>query len=151
MEVLTQELPKTFDKLSWKRKGKFTTYPENDIARNAGTAMLNAKYVNGVEAWDDVPKADWKDDANDLGSNDFRSTKKNILDAELTNANGDNITVFSDGDQSSRTWLQDESINWLIADYRNNGSEPFYGSPFTDGRIKIKNKTLKGKLVFRID
>jgi beta-galactosidase len=147
---LMMQLPKIFDKLSFKRKGSFTVYPENDIARNEGTVMLNAKHVNGVEERG-VPKVDWKDDANDLGSNDFRSTKRNILDASLKDKNENKIVILSDGHQSSRTWLQDECINWLIADYSNNGSEPFYTTPFTDGRIKIKNKTLKGKLVFRID
>ena len=68
----------------------------------------------------------------------------------MTNTNGDNIIFLSDGAQSSRTWLQDKRINWLIADYSNNGSESFYGTPFTDGRIKIKNKTLKGKLTITI-
>ena len=147
---LMMQLPKTFDKLRFKRKGSFTVYPENDIARDEGTAMLNAKHANGVEEWG-APKGDWKDDANDLGSNDFRSTKRNILNASLVDADGNKIVIVSEGKQASRTWLQDESINWLIADYSNNGSEPFYGSPFTNGRIKIKNRTLKGKLVFRID
>ena len=147
---LMMQLPKTFDKLRFKRKGSFTVYPENDIARDEGTAMLNAKHVNGVEEWG-APKGDWKDDANDLGSNDFRSTKRNILNASLVDADGNKIVIVSEGKQASRTWLQDESINWLIADYSNNGSEPFYGSPFTNGRVRIKNKRLKGRLVFRID
>lgn len=142
---MIMQLPKTFDKLGWKRKGEFTLYPENDIARNEGTAMLNAKHINGVEEWGVVPNSDWKDDANDLGSNDFRSTKRNIYNASLTDKNNNSIKIISDGTQSARCWLQDEKIQLLIADYSNNGSEPFYGSPFTDGRIKIKNKTLKGK------
>jgi hypothetical protein len=58
--------------------------------------------------------------------------------------------VLSDGTQASRSWLQDGNINWLIADYCNNGSEPYYGSPHTDGRIKIKDNTLKGKLTLVI-
>lgn len=147
---LLLQLPKQMDKLSWKRKGEFTTYPDNDIARNEGTTLLNAKHVNGVEEHGVMPKGDWKDDANDLGSNDFRSTKRYIKTAALQDKNGNGITVSSDGTQSSRSWFQDERINWLIADYSNNGSEPFYGSPHTDGEIKIKDKTLKGRVVLML-
>ena len=144
---LMLQLPKSFDQLNWKRKGEFTGYPENNIARTRGTATLNAKHVNNVEEWGVVPNGDWKDDANDLGSNDFRSTKRYIQQASLQDKNGNSVTILSDATQASRSWLQDERINWLIADYCNNGSEPFYGSPHADGRIKIKDNTLKGKLV----
>jgi len=144
---LMLQLPKSFDQLKWKRKGEFTAYPANDIARPEGTATLNAKPAVAVEEWGVIPNGDWKDDANDLGSNDFRSTKRYIQQASLNNKDGDNVTILSDFTQASRTWLQDERISWLIADYCNNGSEPFYGSPHSDGRIKIKDNTLKGKLV----
>jgi beta-galactosidase len=144
---LMLQLPKSFDQFSWKRKGDFTAYPANDIARSEGTATLNAKHIAGVEEWGLVPTGDWKDDANDLGSNDFRSTKRYIQNASLQDHNGDSVTILSDATQASRSWLQDEHINWLIADYCNNGSEPFYGSPHSNGRIKIKDNILKGKLV----
>ena len=147
---LMLQLPKSFDQLSWKRKGEFTGYPENDIARTQGTALLNAKHMNEVEDWGAVPKGDWKDDANDLGSNDFRSTKRYVLQASLQDKDGDSVSIISDATQASRSWLQDQHINWLIADYCNNGSEPFYGSPHSDGRIKIKDNTLKGKLVIAV-
>ncbi len=147
---LLMELPKYMDRLDWKRKGEFTTYPANDIARIEGTTKLNAKPGNGVEVPGVVPQNDWKDDANELGSNDFRSTKRFIRQAVLSDQQGNRITGWSDGSQYSRSWLQDEHIQWLIADYSNTGSEPFYGSPHSDGRIRIKNKTLKGKLVLTI-
>ncbi|MCX6224266.1 MAG: beta-galactosidase, partial [Bacteroidia bacterium] len=147
---LLVEIPKYMDKLSWKRKGEFTTYPDNDIGRNEGTTLLNARHVNGVEEHGIIPEGDWKDDTNDLGSNDFRSTKRFIREATLADKAGNRITALSDGSQFSRSWLQDEHIQWLIADYSNNGSEPFYGSPHSDGRIRITNKTLKGKLVLNI-
>lgn len=147
---LMVELPKYMDKLSWKRNGEFTTYPANDIARIEGVAMLNARHLNGVEEPGILMEGDWKDDANDLGSNDFRSTKRFILEASLSDRADNRIKVISDGKQFSRSWLQDEHIQWLIADYSNAGSEPFYGSPHSDGRISIKNKTLKGKVVITI-
>lgn len=148
---LLMQLPMQFDKLSWKRKGAFTVYPDYDISRNEGTAMMNARKINGVEEWGVVPKGHWKDDTNELGSNDFRSTKRFILRASLEDKDGRRITALSNAKQSSRSWLQDERIQWLITDYSNNGSEPFYGSPYSDGRITIKkDQVLKGKLILTV-
>ncbi|WP_090392948.1 glycoside hydrolase family 2 TIM barrel-domain containing protein [Niabella drilacis] len=138
------QLPKTMDRLSWLRKTVFTAYPEDDIARPKGEARLNAKRTTGVEEWGVVPAGDWKDDATELGSNDFRSSKRNIYSATLSDAAGNAVKAWGGGKQTSRSWLQDGAILWLIADYCNNGSEPFYGSPFTDGRVNIKGQTLKG-------
>ncbi|MGN7990009.1 glycoside hydrolase family 2 TIM barrel-domain containing protein [Pedobacter sp. 22226] len=143
------QLPKAFDVLGWKRKGEFTVYAAEDIARNNGTAKLNAKWLPAVEEFGKPGATLWKDDANEMGSNDFRSTKQNILQAKLSN--GDQaIIIHSNGRQASRSWLQDEKIQLLVADYWNNGSEPFYGSPFTDGRTNIKGKMLKGSVNFRL-
>lgn len=43
-----------------------------------------------------------------------------------------------------------EHIQWLIADYSNNGSEKFYRSPHSDRRLVIKDQLLEGKLVLLI-
>ena len=147
---LMLKLPKTFDQLNWTRKGAFTTYPANDIARTEGTAFCAANGSTGIEDERVAPSGDWKDDANVMGSNDFRSTKHDIVHASLEDKQGDRVAVLSGSGQSSRSWFQDQRINWLIADYCNNGSEPFYGSPHTDGRIKIKEKILKGRLVLMV-
>jgi beta-galactosidase len=147
---LLLKLPVTFDRISWQRKGSFSWYPQEDIGRLEGTALLAAKPVNGVGEWATVPTNDWKQDANDLGSVDFRSTKRFILKASLTDQQGDGIVIHSDGTQSVRSWLQDQYIQLLVADYNNNGSEPFYGSPHTAGRINIKNKTIEGQVVLTV-
>ncbi len=144
------QLPREFDELNWKRRGDFTVYSPDDISRDNGTAKLNAKWISSVEEPGKMPATLWKDDANELGSNDFRSTKQHIVYAELKNRNNKGIKVLSDETQSSRSWLQDGNIQFLIADYSNNGSEPFYGSPFTDQNVNIKDKQLKGSVTFRL-
>ena len=108
--------------------------------------MLNAKNTKAVEEWGILPQQHWKDDANELGSNDFRSTKRSIIKAGLQDEAGNGVTVISDGTQHCRSWLQDERIQWLIADYSNNGSERFYRSPYNEDRIEVKNKKLRGRL-----
>lgn len=144
------QLPASYDHLSWTRKGGFSVYPADDIARNEGSALLQAQRTDGVEPWGKVPAGKWKDDGNELGSNDFRSTKRHILLASLKDAAGNGITIVSDGRQSARSWLQDAHLQLLIADYSNNGSEPFYGTPFTDKQHKLPS-LVKGELVFTID
>ncbi|MGY0041276.1 hypothetical protein [Pedobacter sp. NJ-S-72] len=59
------------------------------------------------------------------------------------------ISLYN-GKQASRSWLQDQHIQLLVADYSDSGSKPFYGSPFTKNRINIKNKQLKGSIAFSI-
>ncbi len=148
---LLMQLPKSFQKLSWIRKGEFTVYPDYDIARTNGTARLNANDLYEVEAWRKVPQGAWKDDANILGSVDFRSTKTQIEEASLTDNSGNGIKIIGNGKQAIRTWLQDGCIQLLIADYNNSGSEPFQGSPFTSDRLKVKkDDVLKGSVVFRL-
>lgn len=147
---LLMQLPKRFETLQWARKGEFSVYDSTDIGRNNGVAHLQAKQLNGVEEPGVQPGLLWKDDANELGANDFRSTKRFIYAASLSDQSGNTLHVLSDNKQHSRSWLQDAAIQWLIADYTNNGSEPFYGTPHSDGKINIQNKTLKGKLILRL-
>ncbi len=145
------QLPKRMEILNWKRAGEFSVYPEYDIARTEGTALLHANHVYEVEEWGKVPSGAWKDDANMLGSVDFRSTKTQLIEGSLTDKNGHGITVYGNGSQAWRSWLQDECINLLIADYSNTGSERFYGSPFTIGRITLKkDDVLRGEMIFEL-
>jgi len=143
------QLARNFDELSWERKGEFSVYSADDIARDKGKAKLNAKWLPSVEEFGKPSAELWKDDANEMGSNDFRATKQHILQAKLGNGD-DEIVIQSNGKQALRSWLQDGKVQLLVADYSNNGSEPFYGSPFTDGRINIKGKVLKGSVTFRL-
>ncbi|WP_160714985.1 glycoside hydrolase family 2 TIM barrel-domain containing protein [Chitinophaga solisilvae] len=147
---LLLQLPVRFNHLSWKRTGALSVSDTTDIGRSSGTAMLHATQLNAVEPFGVQPSGLWKDDANELGSNDFRSTKHTILQAALSDKTGNTVQAVSDGRQHSRSWLQDGAVQWLLADYSNNGSEPFYGSPHSNGKINIRNKTLQGKLIVQL-
>lgn len=145
------QLPEQMEVLTWKRKGEFTVYPEYDIARTEGTARLNANRLYEVESHGNVPDGAWKDDANILGSVDFRSTKTQLLKGSLLDNAGNGIIIHSDGTQAWRSWLQDGSIHLLVAGYSNTGSERFYSTPFTRDRITLgKGDTVKGEVVFEL-
>ena len=141
----------SFTELFWKRVGEFSAYPEDDIARLSGTTFSGTQSIGGIEVNGSEPATMWKEDKNEWGSNDFRSTKTSITEAALKAQDRLTVKVAGDGRQASRTWHQDGSIHWLLADYWNAGSEPFYGSPFTESRIKINRKQLKGTTVFIIE
>ncbi|KKO89715.1 beta-galactosidase [Sphingobacterium sp. Ag1] len=148
---LMLELPLSYDKLAWSRNGSFSTYPANHIGRNEGEAVLYALPLYEVEEHGKPQAKDWKDDANILGSNDFRSTKGNIYWASL-HSPAAAVKVLSNGQQHARAWKQDQHIQWLIADYSNNGSEPFYGSPHSYGRKKLKKgDKLSGQIILKIN
>lgn len=147
---LLMQLPQRYQQLEWEREGAFTVNDSTDISRNQGTALLAARKLGAVEAFGEVPSGPWKNDANELGSNDFRSAKHDIRKASLSNGKGQSVVVSSNGKQASRSWLQDGNIHWLVADYWSNGSEPFYTTPHSNGRININRKTIKGTLTISI-
>ncbi|MCW3467357.1 glycoside hydrolase family 2 TIM barrel-domain containing protein [Chitinophaga nivalis] len=148
---LLMQLPAAFDKLSWSRKGAFTSYPADDISRNEGTARLNARTIGAVEEWGVQPAGAWKDDANEWGSNDFRATRRHIRQVVLEDTTGHGIRVNGNGnDQAARCWWQDGRLQLLIADYSNNGSEPFYTTPHANAPWNIKGKRLQGAVSFKL-
>ncbi len=119
-------LPETMNSLSWKRKGLWNVYPENHIGRNEGTAKLSFGHPLCGKAGPSV-KPDWgyNQDQTAFGSNDFRSTKRNILQASLQSENLSGIQVNSDGLQHLRCWSANEKVHMLVSEYDNPGSERF--------------------------
>ncbi len=135
---LVFSVPVSSRNMSWYRKGFWSSYPEWHIGRTSGTAVPfppDAFYLNKLGV---SPEGEWKLDANSLGTNDFRSTKDNIYWAALTNANGNGIAAISDGNQSFRSWVNGNSISFLVADYSNGGAEIFFASHLESERKPLK-------------
>ncbi len=120
-------LPGSFDFLKWKRKGHWNVYPSNQVGALEGEAkaMDPALPVSEIAGPSKEPAVDWAYDQTANGSNMFRSTKENIVEASLTGADGYRFTVLSDGTQHSRAWKDGEFVQLLVADYSNPGSERF--------------------------
>ena len=142
-------LPRPFDTLSWIRQAQWTAYPENHIGRPRGTAKA---LVPGREFKFRVPPAwDWKDDQNELGSNDFRSTKANILWAALTSGEGRGLLVESDGRHAARAFLAEDRVGWLIADFNTGGGDMFFASHHKmDDRPLEAGEVIKGSFVLSL-
>ena len=146
------ELPGTFELLSWKRNGYWSTYPDWHIARLEGTAIAS----EGVDATPvgprTIPHHEWKLDRTAVGSNDFASTKHNIYRASLTDKTGYGLEVLGNADIHTRSWIEGESIRMLIANYSNGGSERFLRSHAMKDDIKLNpGDQVKGKIKLMIN
>lgn len=100
---LVFEAPVSFDQTFWRRGGLWSVYPSDHISRPVGEASL---FYEGLPKKVDPhtePAWSWSMDYNELGSNDFRSTRRNIWYAGLRSMNGSKITVPSNGRQHWRS------------------------------------------------
>ena len=105
-------VPLRMDKLNWKRRGEWTSYPADHIGRNEGSAKAHSGVVpatppNNTYAEDDTP----------LGTNDFRSTKRNIEHASITDADGYGLFIGSNGEQHLRAGVEPERIALFVNDW----------------------------------
>ncbi|NWJ50337.1 MAG: glycoside hydrolase family 2 [Bacteroidetes bacterium] len=118
-------LPSTFNNLSWERNGLWNYYPEDHIGRLVGTTTAsNTTNMTGPAGPDKLPTYAWNQDQNELGTNDFRSTKMNINGATLSDGKN-SFVVQSNGYQHIRCWLENHKTNILVAKYSNMGAERF--------------------------
>ncbi len=142
------ETPSSYDCLFWRRKGMWSVYPEDHIGRPSGEARLFY-----AEASSDTPREapshSWSKDSHALGSNDFRSTRRNIFRAGLREeGDGGRLTVCSDGSQHWRSWKSEDGIRFLVADFVTAGNEMFLESYYAPYRRPLKpGDCIKGRIV----
>lgn len=110
---LQWELPLAFDRLDWDRAAEHSVYPPDHIGRPTGTAFAHSP------APQTAPPADrtYGLDDHPWGCNDFRSTKRGVYMASLSNKLGQGIKVISDGGQSVRCTLGVHGISLRVLDF----------------------------------
>jgi len=132
-------LPIEFDKLSWKREGIWSVYPPDHIGRNEGEAEafpIDVRLGPAGPEW--IPEWPYASDTNELGSNDFRSTKENIRWASLTDDEGWGLRIESDARHHIRAWVDKLTVRVLVAFYNNPGAERFFRS-----HARLEDRPLK--------
>lgn len=149
---LVFEAPASYDKTFWRREGVWSVYPDDHISRPSGEASL---FYPGSSVQTDprtAPYSTWSHDANELGSNDFRSTRRNIWFAGLSSATNSRITVRSNGQQHWRSWLAKDRIRFLVADFVTAGNEMFLDSYYAPYRKPIKTgDSISGTILLRVE
>ena len=138
--------------LSWERTGFWSYYPPVHIGRVSGEAKTNMEVPVSWQPGPVIPPQNiWEWDRNDLGSNDFRSTRTRILRAGLQSADGKAIEVLSDGTQGVRAWHSDGMIRLLITDYNDGGYERLnYASEEQEKTVWQKGKQISGTVRIRL-
>jgi len=130
----------------------WSVYPADHISRPVGEACL---FYEGLPAKVNPrtePAWSWSMDYNELGSNDFRSTRRNIWYAGLKDGNGSKITVPSNGKQHWRSWLEKDKIRFLVADFVTAGNEMFLSSYYAPYRKPLKKgDRIGGEIVVRVE
>lgn len=141
---LVFSLPSTFDRLEWHSRGIWNNYPDDHIGRSKGVAQSrNGNPDSGPAGPTAKPQSAWKDDQNRWGTNDFRSTKCNVIKASLVSTSLADLSLGVEGTTglNTRCWIDSGSegsasgsgngtgqIKMLVAPYSNLGSEGFLRS-----------------------
>lgn len=142
-----------FDKTFWRRKGLWSVYPSDHISRPVGEAKSFYEEVPAEQNPRIEPTWSWSKDHNQLGSNDFRSTRRNIWYAGLENvSDGSKVTVVSDGTQHWRTWKSGNKSQFLVADFVTAGDEMFLSGHYAPYRKPLKaGDVIKGVIILRVE
>lgn len=142
-----------FDRTFWRRDGLWSVYPDDHISRPVGEAKSFYPEVPAKENPRVKPTWAWSHDHNQLGSNDFRSTRRNIWFAGLDNGEGaGRLTAVSDGKQHWRSWKEGDRTRFLVADFVTAGDELFLASHYAPYRKPIKTgDRVTGTVTLRIE
>jgi hypothetical protein len=105
-------VPLWCDKLQWQRRGEWTVYPEDHIGRTNGVAMAHAPGPQTVP-----PTQPFASDDTPIGTNDFRSTKRNLVFASLTGKDGYGIGIEAVGAQHLRAKVATDVIEVNVNDW----------------------------------
>ncbi|WP_436923917.1 LamG-like jellyroll fold domain-containing protein [Halosimplex amylolyticum] len=107
----------SFERLRWDRDGRLRAYPEDHVGRERGTAAAfpggSRPDREGIAIQSGQP---WKDDATSHGSNDFRSTKRDVAAATLGDGDERGVHVLGDGEQHVRASVEDGRVDLLVLD-----------------------------------
>ncbi len=127
------------NRLEWYRKGLWSYYPENHIGRTHGETVPFGDKAFRVDSFGKAPSEDWRYDANELGTNDFRATRENIYWASLSNSQNKGLAVVSDGSQAFRAFMDGGKVNFLVAGFSTGGGDMFFSSHLQKFRRPLKD------------
>ena len=125
-------VPVWMDRLSWKRSGEWTWYPEDHIGALSGDVQAHTGRPAFV-----IPTWPYAEDDSPMGSNDFRSTKRNITEASVRDSTGRGWSIHSDGTQHLRVSVESDRVAVYVNDWFGGSTAPLgeYGANYGDGKV----------------
>lgn len=138
-------VPETLTELWWRREGDWSYYPPRHIGRSVGSAPCAARPRDLLR-----PEPLWEDDGNEMGSNDFRSAKRNVHLAGLTDGQ-DSFSVLSMGEQTARACLRDGKpilhvLDWYGGVRTRDPVHPVWSKYFGGGLRIERGEVLRGSV-----
>jgi len=158
---LELNLSNRFSKVSWERQSPFSGFPTEHIGRLKGTApaFYGKKPNYKTDKSGKVirkfirkqPTHPWSEDANELGSADFRGTRTGIFFYKMEAKNGDTVTLLSDGSQAGRCRIDGDHVRLYSIDIDTGGAELFLGSHLNRFRHPLKKgDKVTGKMTIQV-
>jgi hypothetical protein len=140
-EVLAQ-----FDTLTWDRAADHSYYPDNHIGRPCGQTPAHPAVAQCVP-----PKGrPFSQDDHMWGCNDFRSSKRSVNWATLTNALGQGLKVVGDGTQTVRCTLCPHGVMLYVSDFYGGTGAPsewsVQGFHYGPGKTVKTGDVVEGKV-----
>lgn len=132
---LRLSVPKPADLLRWQRRAEWSVYPPDHIGRPLGTARMYAEHKSDLP-----PDWPWAQDNSPLGSNDFRSTKRNIVWTAIGYPDGAGVLVLSDGRQHARATTETDRISLHINDWYGGTNAGWWEWEHNYGKGKLLKK-----------
>ena len=143
---LALDLPSELTDLWWRRVGDWSWYPEGHVGRSHGYAAAAPGEADPLR-----PAARWELDTSPAGTNDYRSTKRAILAAGVTNGTR-SMAVLSDGSQHLRAALVNgrpviHVLEWYGGVPAMDQIHPIWTAYFGFGRRIERGVELRGRVV----
>lgn len=126
---LTLALPRRFDTLSWQGAGVDDPWPDTHPDRRHGSAPAFRASADALQ-----PTWPWAQDQTPEGTNDFRSTKRDIATAGLTDGQGAGLAIRAQTPLHLRAAVAGPVVHLHLLTHATHGSEKFLESfaPLTD-------------------
>jgi beta-galactosidase len=145
-------VPRESAVLRWARKAEWSVYPADHIGRPLGTAIAFSDRPQRVP-----PERPWSEDPSPMGSNDFRSTKRNIHWAAVHSPLGPGIVVEPSGQskeglQHLRAFVETDRISVHVNDHYGGTGVGWWEwvHNYGDGKLIKKGEVIRSKVRLRI-
>ena len=129
---------------NWQRKAEWSCYPDDAIGRPRGTAVAHPKVPQTVPPG----IRSFSQDDHAWGCNDFRSAKRNIYWASLTDHEGAGLKIVSDGRQHVRATVGPRAISVNVLDYYGGSATgtPEWDGTYGNGKVIPAGASIEGKV-----